>query len=33
MRNYIYKGVVYTITEEEFQDLMEGWIRPEDMFG
>lgn len=33
MKTYIWKGVVYTITEEEFNDLRNGWIKPEDMFG
>lgn len=30
---YTYKGVTYVITEEEFNDLRSGWIRPEDLFG
>lgn len=33
MKTYIWKGVVYTITEEEFNDLRNGWVKPEDMFG
>ena len=33
MRTYIWKGVVYTITEDEFKALLEGWIRPEEIFG
>ena len=33
MKTYIYKGVVYYITEEEFNDLRDGWIKPEDLFG
>lgn len=33
MKTYIWKGVVYTITEEEFNNLRSGWVKPEDMFG
>ena len=33
MRTYIWKGVIYNVTEEEFQDLISGWVRPQDLFG
>lgn len=33
MRIYKYNGVEYVITEEEFEDLLAGWIKPEDLFG
>ena len=32
-RTYWYQGVMYLITEEEYQDLVNGWVNPKDMFG
>lgn len=33
MKTYIWKGVTYTITEEEFEGLRNGWLNPNDLFG
>lgn len=33
MRTYIYKGVTYVITEEEYEGLVNGWLNPADLFG
>lgn len=33
MKTYIWKGVEYTITEEEFEALRSGWLNPADLFG
>lgn len=33
MKTYIWRGVVYTITDEEFEGLKNGWLNPADLFG
>lgn len=33
MRTYIWRGVKYTITEDEYQGLLNGWLNPADLFG
>lgn len=33
MRTYIYNGVEYVITEEEFEGLVNGWLVAKDLFG
>jgi hypothetical protein len=33
MKTYIYNGVEYIISEEEFMDLVNGWVTAKDMFG
>lgn len=33
MRTYIWRGVVYYITEEEYEGLVNGWLNPADLFG
>lgn len=33
MKTYIWNGVTYVITEEEFYNLRAGWLNPADLFG
>lgn len=33
MKTYIWNGVEYTVTEEEFEGLLNGWLSAKDMFG
>lgn len=33
MKTYIYNGVEYIISEQEFEDLVNGWVTSKDMFG
>ena len=33
MKTYWYDGVEYTITEEEFENLLNDWTSPRDLFG
>ena len=33
MKTYIYNGVEYIISEQEFEDLVNGWVTGKDMFG
>lgn len=30
---YWYNGREYIITEQEFEDLLHGWVSPRDLFG
>lgn len=32
MKTYVYNGVEYIITEQEFNDLVDGWVTAKDMF-